>query len=124
MRRQHAEEQAGKPVRITPEAIRQTTDYVLSSHLDVAQDSELGATVPTLRGYLAALADEAEAQLDTGRVVVREMVRRARDVADDECRPSRASARHAAQTTRDLLALLTREGWDGTPAEPKERASA
>ncbi|WP_369009746.1 DUF6415 family natural product biosynthesis protein [Streptomyces lunaelactis] len=93
------------------EAIQQTADYVLSRHLDTAQDGELDATVLTLQGYLTALAQEAEAQLDTGRVVVREILSRARALADEECRPSQKCARHAAQTARDLLALLSREGW-------------
>lgn len=75
----------------------------------------------TLQGYLSALAQEAEAQLDLGRVVVREMVRQARALTDEECRPSRKSARHAAQTARDLLALLTREGWGtASTAESEE----
>ncbi|PCG86332.1 hypothetical protein CIB93_08815 [Streptomyces sp. WZ.A104] len=115
MRRQHAEESAGKTVLITPEAISQTADYVLSHHLNVAQGGDLDATAQTLRGYLAALADEAEAHLDTGRIVVREMVGRARSEADEEHQPSLAGVRRAAKTARDLLALMTREGWRGAP---------
>ncbi|MFD7015860.1 DUF6415 family natural product biosynthesis protein [Streptomyces sp. NPDC059928] len=123
MRRQQAAESGDAPVRITVEAIQQTADYVLSSHLDQAQDSDLDATLLTLQGHLAALAEVAETQLDVGRVVVREMVTRARALADDVRRPSRTNARYAAQTARDLLSLLTREGWD-TAAESKEPASA
>ncbi|MGI5530120.1 DUF6415 family natural product biosynthesis protein [Streptomyces syringium] len=123
MRRQQVEECEG-PLPVTVEAIRQTADYVLSSHLDKAQDGELDATVLTLQGYLSALAQEAETQLDMGRIVVREMVSRARTVASEECRPSRRNARGAAQTTRDLLALLTREGWGTSTVEPKEPVHA
>ncbi|NUK07152.1 hypothetical protein HRW18_03820 [Streptomyces lunaelactis] len=111
MRRQQAEERGSGPEPTTAEAIQQTADYVLSRHLDTAQDGELDATLLTLQGYLTALAQEAEAQLDTGRVVVREILSRARALADEECRPSQKCARHAAQTARDLLALLSREGW-------------
>ncbi|MEX2984278.1 hypothetical protein [Streptomyces sp. C36] len=53
MRRQLVSEQASTPVRITPEAIRQTADYVVSSHLDDVDDAELTATVLTLHGYLS-----------------------------------------------------------------------
>ncbi|MFB7645750.1 hypothetical protein ACFC0S_00685 [Streptomyces sp. NPDC056084] len=122
MRRQQAEECDG-PVRITVEAIQQTAEYVLSRHLDEAQDADLGATLLTLQGHLSALAEVAERQLDTGRVVVRELIRRARAVADEECRPSRASARHAAQTAQELLDLLVREGCD-TSAEAMEPVRA
>ncbi|WP_406403051.1 DUF6415 family natural product biosynthesis protein [Streptomyces sp. NBC_00879] len=108
-----------------PRPSGQTADYVLSRHLDKTQDGELDATMLTLQGYLTALAQEAEAQLDTGRVVVREMVSRARALADEECRPSQKSARRAAQTARDLLALLTREGWGiASAAESEESLSA
>ncbi len=124
MRRQQVEECGDGPVPITVETIQQTTDYVLSRHLDEAQDGELDATVLTLQGYLSALAQEAETQLDTGRAVVREMVSRARAVAAEECRPSRKSARLAAHTARDLLALLTREGWGACQVEPEEPLSA
>ncbi|MFI9585574.1 DUF6415 family natural product biosynthesis protein [Streptomyces sp. NPDC052236] len=125
MRRQQVEERGSGPAPITAEAIQQTADYVLSSHLDKAQDGELDATVLTLQGYLSALAQEAEAQLDLGRVVVGEMVRRARALTDEKYRPSRKSARHAAQTARDLLALLTREGWGtASTAESEEPLSA
>ncbi|MEU2361814.1 DUF6415 family natural product biosynthesis protein [Streptomyces noursei] len=122
MRRQQVEECGGSPVHITVETIQQTADYVLSSHLDMANDGELDATLLTLQGYLSALADEAEAQLDTGRIVVRQMVSQARAVAEEECRPSRKSARNAAQTARDLLSLLTREGWGAATADAKEPA--
>lgn len=125
MRRQQVEERGSGPAPITVEAIQRTADYVLTSHLDTAQDGELDATVLMLQGYLSALAQEAEAQLDTGRVVVREMVSRARALADEECRPSRRSARDAAQTARDLLALLTGEGWGtASTAESEEPLSA
>ncbi|WP_028810954.1 DUF6415 family natural product biosynthesis protein [Streptomyces flavidovirens] len=125
MRRQQVQDRGSEPATpITAEAIQQTADYVLSSHLDKAEDGELNATVLTLQGYLSALAQEAEAQLDTGRAVVREMVNRARTLADEECQPSRKSARHAAQTARDLLALLAREGWKASPADSKEPLSA
>ncbi|MFI9580468.1 DUF6415 family natural product biosynthesis protein [Streptomyces sp. NPDC052236] len=124
MRRQQVEECREGPMPITAEAIRQTADYVLSGHLDAAQDSDLDATILTLQGHLSALAQEAEAQLDTGRVVVREMVSRARAVANEECQPCLKDARHAALTARDLLALLTPEGWSADPTEPKEPASA
>lgn len=122
MRRQQVEESGDGPVHITVEAIQQTADYVLSTYLDQAEDGELDATILTLQGYLSALAQEAETQLDMGRIVVREMVTRARAVASEECRPSRKSARSAAQTTRDLLALLTREGWGTSTAETREPA--
>ncbi|WKU46712.1 hypothetical protein Q3V23_23090 [Streptomyces sp. VNUA116] len=106
MRRQQVEECDGRPLPITAEAIRQTANYVLSSHFDEAQDGELDATVLTLQGYLTVLAQEAETHLDTGRVVVRETVCRARAVADEEHQPSRRNARNAAQAAHDLLALL------------------
>ncbi|MFI9205325.1 DUF6415 family natural product biosynthesis protein [Streptomyces sp. NPDC053048] len=122
MRRQQVEECGDGPLPITAEAIRQTTDYVLSSHLDEARDGELDATLLTLQGYLSALADEAEAELDTGRIVVRQMVSQARAVANEGCRPSKRSVRNAAQTARGLLALLTREGWGASTAESKEPA--
>ncbi|MFF3692064.1 DUF6415 family natural product biosynthesis protein [Streptomyces sp. NPDC002221] len=124
MRRQQVEEAGEGPVGITVEAIQQTADYVLSSHLDAAQDSELDATLLTLQGHLAALADVAEAELDTGRIVVREMITRARAVADEEHQPSRKSARQAALVARDLLALLTREGWQGTSPAQREAVDA
>ncbi|GGY13454.1 hypothetical protein [Streptomyces xanthochromogenes] len=111
MRRQQAENCDG-PVHTTVEAIQQTADYVLSRHLDEAHDGELGATLLTLQGHLSALAEVAEGQLDTGRLVVRKLIKQARTVADDECRPSRTSARHAAQTARALMDLLVREGCD------------
>ncbi|MFF4701130.1 DUF6415 family natural product biosynthesis protein [Streptomyces chattanoogensis] len=122
MRSQLVSEQAGTPVRITPEAIRQTADYVFSGHLDKVDDAELTATVLTLRGYLTALVDEAEGFLDGGRAVVREMVGRARAIADEDDGPNRRLAQHAAATTRDLLSLLEQEGWQG--ADAREAVSA
>ncbi|MEV5136215.1 hypothetical protein AB0K71_15905 [Streptomyces syringium] len=122
MRRQLVSEQAGTPVRITPETIRQTADYVFSGHLNEVEDAELMATVLTLRGYLSALADEAEVLLDGGRVVVRELLGRARAVADEDGCANLLIAQHAAATARDLLSLLEREGWDG--ADSREAASA
>lgn len=124
MRRQLLAEQAGRPIHITAESVQQTVDYVLSGHLDTMTDAELGATVLTLRGYLGALADEAESVLDTGRVVVREMVQRTRAVADEEGTPDCAGARRAAATARDLLMLLKLDGWQEGRAEPEEAASA
>jgi hypothetical protein len=116
MRRWQSQEPSG-PVEITPAAIRSTVDYVLSAHLDKVPDEDLGATVLTLREYLAALSEAAEEHLDTGRVVVAHMVNRARVVADDNAPASLRAARLAASTTRDLLLLLDQEGWPGTRAE-------
>ncbi|MER6091825.1 DUF6415 family natural product biosynthesis protein [Streptomyces bluensis] len=117
-------EEPDEPVRITCETVRTTADYVLSSHFDAVTDAETEHTVTTLRGFLAALADAAEADLDTGRVVVREVIRRARSVSSTDFHASKANARHAAETARDMLALLEREGWGATPEVAKEDASA
>lgn len=44
IRRQQVEERGSGPAPITAEAIQQTAEYVLISHLDKAQDGELDAT--------------------------------------------------------------------------------
>ncbi|MBA2813306.1 hypothetical protein E0500_039835 [Streptomyces sp. KM273126] len=124
LRRWQVVEESDEPVRITRETVRTTADYVLSSHFDAVTDAETGHTVTTLRGFLAALADAAEADLDTGRVVVREVIRRARSVSSTDFHASKANARHAAETARDIFALLEREGWSATPEVAKEAASA
>ncbi|NEA50485.1 DUF6415 family natural product biosynthesis protein [Streptomyces sp. SID10815] len=104
-------------MEITPEAIRGTVDYMLSPHLDNVPDEELSATVLTLNEYLSALAETAEARLDTGRIVVAQMVTRARAVVDTAESASLRGARLAASTARDLLLLLDQEGWRGDRAE-------
>ncbi|MER6380738.1 DUF6415 family natural product biosynthesis protein [Streptomyces sp. NPDC001127] len=117
-------EESDEPVRITRETVRTTTDYVLSSHFDAVPDAEAEHTISTLRGFLTALADAAEADLDTGRVVVREVIRRARSVSGKELHPSKANARHAAETARDMLTLLEQEGWGAAPEVAKVAANA
>ncbi|WFB07619.1 DUF6415 family natural product biosynthesis protein [Streptomyces sp. LX-29] len=124
MRRQLMSEQTDEPVRITREMVQHTVDYVLSGQLEEVEDTDLGAIVLMLRGYLTVLADEAESLLDTGRAVVREMTGRARRVADEEGVPSRATARHVARTARDLLHLLAIEGWWAARAKSRESARA
>ncbi|MFG2094670.1 DUF6415 family natural product biosynthesis protein [Streptomyces sp. NPDC048612] len=111
LRRWQAEE-SDEPVHITRGTIRQTIDYVLSVHYDNVDDADTKHTVATLKGFLAALADVAEAQLDTGRIVVREVVARARRLAGQETQPSRTAARQTARTLRDVLALLGGQGWE------------
>ncbi|NSC21324.1 hypothetical protein FM076_08935 [Streptomyces albus subsp. chlorinus] len=115
MRRWQAEEQ-DEPLAVTPETVRRTVEYVLSQHFDCANGVDLRPTTDTLHAYLDALADAAEAELDTGRIVVAEMVARARAraAAGDGPQPSLAAARQTARTTRDLLLPLEREGWQGT----------
>ncbi|MFE9383337.1 DUF6415 family natural product biosynthesis protein [Streptomyces sp. NPDC007025] len=117
MRRWQAEEQ-DEPLAVTPETVRRTVEYVLSQHFDCANGGDLRPMTDTLHAYLDALADAAEAELDTGRIVVAEMVARARAraraAAGDGPQPSLAAARQTARTTRDLLSLLEREGWQGT----------
>ncbi len=119
MRRWQAEEQ-DEPLAVTPETVRRTVEYVLSQHFDCANGGDLRPTTDTLHAYLDALADAAEAELDTGRIVVAEMVARARArarvraAAGDAPQPSLAAARQTARTTLDLLSLLEREGWQGT----------
>ncbi|MFD3418808.1 hypothetical protein [Streptomyces decoyicus] len=111
LRRWQAEE-SDEPVHITRGTIRQTIDYVLSVHYDNVDDADTKHTVATLKGFLAALADAAEAHLDTGRIVVREVVARARRLAGQETQPSRTAARQAAGTLCDALALLEGQGWE------------
>ncbi|MGX1976340.1 hypothetical protein [Streptomyces kronopolitis] len=77
-------EESDEPVHITRDAVRRTIDYVLSVHYDNVDDADAADTVATLKGFLAALADAAEAHLDTGRVVVREVVARARRLSGQE----------------------------------------
>ncbi|NGO69649.1 DUF6415 family natural product biosynthesis protein [Streptomyces boncukensis] len=113
MRRWQAEEQ-GDPVAVTPETVRRTVEYVLSRHFDSVNAADLWPTTDTLHAYLDALADAAEAELDTGRIVVAEMVARARAAASEGSQPSLPAARQTARMTRDLLSLLEREGWPGT----------
>ncbi|WP_143201146.1 DUF6415 family natural product biosynthesis protein [Streptomyces uncialis] len=109
---------------MTVAAIEQSIEYLLSNHLDQVEEGELDAAVITLRGYLTALVDEADAVLDSGRVVVRAMVDRARGVAGRESGQNRAEVREAAKTARDLLALMRREGWQGPGAVDKDRGAA
>lgn len=106
-------EESDEPVRITRETIRRTTDYVLSAHYDSVDDADTEHTVATLKGFLAALADAAEAHLDTGRIVVREVVARSRRLSAQKIQPSRTAARQAAETLRNALVLLEHEGWEG-----------
>ncbi|MCL6299347.1 DUF6415 family natural product biosynthesis protein [Streptomyces kronopolitis] len=105
-------EESDEPVHITRDAVRRTIDHVLSVHYDNVDDADAADTVATLKGFLAALADAAEAHLDTGRVVVREVVARARRLSGQEPQPSRAAARQAAGSLRDALALLEGQGWE------------
>lgn len=116
MRRAQMEEGEG-PVGITCQAIERTVEFVLDGGADEADVAGLEVTVTTLRGYLAAVADKAEEELDTGRAVVREMVRRARCEVDGLRAPTLLIARRLAQTTRDLVALLGQSGWDDVPCE-------
>lgn len=85
------------PVRVTVVAIEESVEYLLSSHLDEVKEGDLDAAVVTLRGYLGALVEEADAVLDFGRVVVRAMVDRARGVAGRE---GVATARRCAKRRR------------------------
>ncbi|MFB8020026.1 hypothetical protein ACFC36_15870 [Streptomyces rubiginosohelvolus] len=121
LRRQVVLDQGDAPLRITPEAVWQTSNYVLSSHLDEVRDEDLHATVLTMQGFLDALADAADSYLDTGRIVVREMIERARAATDKPGWSNRRLARHAAVTACELLSLLEREGWQ---AAEKEAVSA
>ncbi|MQS34279.1 DUF6415 family natural product biosynthesis protein [Streptomyces katsurahamanus] len=121
MRRDLAAEAA--QVRVTVAAVEKSIEYLLSSHVGQVEESELGAAVVTLRGYLAALVEDAESVLDDGRVVVRAMVDRARGVAGREGGQNSAEVREAAKTARDLLALLRREGWQGPAAAPKNHTA-
>ncbi|MFI5942234.1 DUF6415 family natural product biosynthesis protein [Streptomyces uncialis] len=100
-------------VRVTVAAIEQSVEYLLSPHLDQVDDRELDAAVVTLREYLATLVDEAEAALDSGRVVVRAMVDRARGVAGRAGGRNSTEVREAAKTARDLLTLMKHQGWEG-----------
>ncbi|QIY53442.1 hypothetical protein HEP86_01585 [Streptomyces sp. RPA4-5] len=105
-------EGSDEPVHITRDTIRQTIDYVLSVHYDNVDDANTEHTVATLKGFLAVLADAAEAKLDTGRIVVREVVARARRLAGQGTQPSRTAARQAAETLRDALLLLEGQEWE------------
>ncbi|WP_369203652.1 DUF6415 family natural product biosynthesis protein [Streptomyces sp. PU-14G] len=113
MRRWQAEEQ-DKPLAVTPETVRRTVEYVLSRHFDCANEVDLRPTTDALHAYLDVMANAAEAELDTGRIVVAEMVARARAAAGEEPQPPLSAARQTARTTRDLLSLLERVGWPGT----------
>ncbi|MCY0923292.1 MULTISPECIES: hypothetical protein [Streptomyces] len=121
LKRQLLAEQSDEPLRFTPEAVEQTTAYVLSGHLDEVDVAELANTYAILRGFLGALAQEAEALLDTGRIVVRELVQRAHAMTEDRSEGC-GCLQDAAATARDLLFLLEREGWRGdhhAPYEPR-----
>ncbi|MBO8189507.1 DUF6415 family natural product biosynthesis protein [Streptomyces spirodelae] len=113
MRRWQAEEQ-DEPLAVTPETVRRTVEYVLSRHFDGVDGADLRPATDTLHAYLDAPADATEAELDTGRIVVAEMVARARAAASEGPQPSLTAARRTARATRDLLSLLEREGWQGT----------
>lgn len=110
-------EESDEPVHITRDAVRRTIDYVLSVHYDNVDDADTGHTVVTLKGFLADLADAAEAHLDTGRVVVREGVARARRLSGQETQPSRAAARQAAvEVEGDLAATGVRGDLESSQA--------
>jgi hypothetical protein len=104
-------EDSNEPVPVPPDTVRRTAELVLSRHFDPVADGNAEHTISTLRGFLLALADAAESDLDTGRIVVREAVKRARAMADAPLGTSRADARNAAKALRDVLTLLEREGW-------------
>lgn len=82
--------------------------------LRLRERGHLRPTTDTLHAYLDATANAAEAELDTRRIVVAEMVARARAAASEEPQPFLSAARQTARTTRDLLSLLERVGWQGT----------
>ncbi|MEW2221296.1 hypothetical protein AB0939_18730 [Streptomyces sp. NPDC006990] len=113
-------EDADEPVPVTRDTVERTVALVLSKRFDPVTDGEAEHTISTLRGFLLALADAAESELDTGRVVVREVVNRARATAYAPLGTSRADARSAAETLRDVLTLLEREGWGQAPGAVKE----
>ncbi|MFI8850973.1 hypothetical protein ACIGW3_12425 [Streptomyces sp. NPDC053499] len=117
-------EDSDEPVPVTREAVRRTAELVLSKQFDPVADVEAKHTVCTLRDFLLALADAAESDLDTGRVVVREAVKRARSLADSPLGSSRADARRAARALCDVLTLLEREGWSEASSAGKEIAGA
>ncbi|MFJ1593048.1 hypothetical protein ACIOD0_22810 [Kitasatospora albolonga] len=117
LRQQVVLEQADTPLQITPDAVRQTSNYVLSEHIDEVQDADLHSTVLTMQGFLDALAEAADGFLDTGRVVVREMTERARGATVQPGWSNRRLARHAAVTACELLSLLEREGWQANERE-------
>jgi len=115
-------EDSDEPVPVTRDAVVRTVTLVLSRQFDPVADGEAAHTVSTLRGFLLALADTAETDLDTGRVVVREVVKRARAMADAPLGTSRTDARRAAKTLRDVLTLLEQEGWGQAPGAVQEAA--
>ncbi|MGY5137372.1 DUF6415 family natural product biosynthesis protein [Streptomyces nigrescens] len=97
--------------------MQQTIECVLGGHLDGQSGADLEMSVLMLRGYLTTMADQAEGDLDTGRAVFRETLRRAHRLAAEKYVPSALAARRLAQTIRDLLILLRFEGWHDLPHE-------
>lgn len=115
-------EDSDELVPVTRDTVERTAALVLSKQFDPVADGEAEHTVRTLRGFLLALADSAESDLDPGRVVVREVVKRARAMADAPLGSSRRDARRAAKTLLDVLTLLEREGWGQAASARKEAA--
>jgi hypothetical protein len=110
-------EESDEPIRITRETVHRTTEYVLSRHFDTESDEDTGHTLSVLRGFLLALAETAERDFDMGRIVLRELVGRARSLTAEQQPPSKSNVRRAATTARDLMILLDQEGWQELPRE-------
>ncbi|MEU3710745.1 hypothetical protein [Streptomyces catenulae] len=87
---------------ITLDAIRTTAECALSLYRKGDPGGEFPAALGAVTGCISGLLAYAERHLDTGRVVVRETLRRARAVKGGEQQPSQ----EVAVVVRDLVCLL------------------